>query len=173
MICRGITTGLVGKPSAGKSTFFNAATAFARQRGENNRDTHPINDEDEDSDFAIGGAAMAPHPFTTIDPNVGFCLVPAPEGSCPEDEDEDYATLVNSGLILGSTHGRDSQRRRLIPVCLKDVAGLVPGAYQGRGKGNKVCSFAIYLLLHCCFNFRMRAHLQSCCIILTFCALRT
>ncbi len=27
--------------------------------------------------------------------------------------------------------------RRLIPVMLKDVAGLVPGAYQGRGRGNK------------------------------------
>lgn len=46
------TCGLVGKPSAGKSTFFNAATAFARQRN--------------DADNAIGGATMAPHPFTTI-----------------------------------------------------------------------------------------------------------
>jgi ribosome-binding ATPase len=112
------TIGLVGKPSAGKSTFFNAATAFARQR--------------DDSGNALGGATMAPHPFTTIDPNVGYCLVPAPPGSCPEDELE-----AGHSWTIGSTHGRDHLRRRLVPVLLKDVAGLVPGAYQGRGRGNK------------------------------------
>lgn len=116
------TIGLVGKPSAGKSTFFNAATAFARQRG---------GDEVDKDGIAIGGAAMAPHPFTTIDPNVGYCLVPAPPGSCPEDDCEDGAPFV------ACTHGRDSNGRRLIPVLLKDVAGLVPGAYKGRGRGNK------------------------------------
>ena len=109
------TCGLVGKPSAGKSTFFNAATAFARQRN--------------DAQNIIGGATMAPHPFTTIDPNFGFCLVPAPPGSCPEE-------IANEDSI-GCTHGRDHMGRRLIPVMLKDVAGLVPGAYQGRGRGNK------------------------------------
>jgi ribosome-binding ATPase YchF (GTP1/OBG family) len=110
------TIGLVGKPSAGKSTFFNAATAFARQR--------------DDADNLLGGATMAPRPFTTIDPNVGFCLVPAPTGLCPED---DY----QGQMTIGSTHGRDHLGRRLLPVLLKDVAGLVPGAYQGRGRGNK------------------------------------
>ena len=113
------TIGLIGKPSAGKSTFFNAATAFARQR--------------DDADNLLGGATMAPHPFTTIDPNVGYCLVPAPPGSCPEDELNDS----DSAYVIGSTHGRDHQGRRLLPVLLKDVAGLVPGAYQGRGRGNK------------------------------------
>eukprot|EP00522_Entomoneis_paludosa_P012120 CAMPEP_0172446808 /NCGR_PEP_ID=MMETSP1065-20121228/6307_1 /TAXON_ID=265537 /ORGANISM="Amphiprora paludosa, Strain CCMP125" /LENGTH=956 /DNA_ID=CAMNT_0013197997 /DNA_START=84 /DNA_END=2954 /DNA_ORIENTATION=- len=113
--------GLVGKPSAGKSTFFNAATAFARQR--------------DDSDNILGGATMAPHPFTTIDPNVGFCLVPAPHGSCPEDDDSIGDAVPKGGI--GSTHGRDHKGRRLLPVLLKDVAGLVPGAYQGRGRGNK------------------------------------
>lgn len=63
---------------------------------------------------------MAPHPFTTIDPNVGFCFVPAPFGSCPEDDDSSYLQKYK----IGSSHGRDSQRRRLIPVMLKDVAGL-------------------------------------------------
>lgn len=133
---RSIFIGLVGKPSAGKSTFFNAATAFARQRGTgggaSNRDGNAENDTVRD------GAAMAPHPFTTIDPNVGFCLVPAPAGSCPEEEESSRAALVNNGLVLGSSHGRDPKGRRLISLCLKDVAGLVPGAYQGRGKGNKV-----------------------------------
>ena len=78
---------------------------------------------------------MAPHPFTTIDPNIGYCLIPAPAGACPEDNEDDFAILAQSGLSLGSTHGRDSKGRRFIPVCLKDVAGLVPGAYQGRGRG--------------------------------------
>lgn len=110
------TIGLVGKPSAGKSTYFNAATAFARQR--------------DDADNAIGGATMAPHPFTTIDPNVGVCLVPAPQGSCPE---EGY----QGSMMIGSTHGRDNLGRRLVPALLQDVAGLVPGAFQGRGRGNK------------------------------------
>lgn len=112
------TIGLVGKPSAGKSTFFNAATAFARQR--------------DDSSNSLGGATMAPHPFTTIDPNTGFCLVPAPTGSCPEEGYEGELKFQ-----FGSTHGRDAVGRRLLPVLLKDVAGLVPGAYQGRGRGNK------------------------------------
>jgi ribosome-binding ATPase len=140
------TIGLVGKPSAGKalcwimmtlgrhvfwpirrnvvipgkSTFFNTASAFARQR--------------DDADNVIGGATMAPHPFTTIDPNIGFCLVPAPPGACPEDEAEES---ILSKFHVGSSHGKDSQGRRLLPVLLKDVAGLVPGAYQGRGRGNK------------------------------------
>ncbi|CAB9511163.1 Uncharacterized GTP-binding protein C428.15 [Seminavis robusta] len=114
------TIGLVGKPSAGKSTFFNTASAFARQR--------------DDADNVLGGASMAPHPFTTIDPNIGFCFVPAPKGTCPE-EDADEAIL--SKFQVGCSHGRDSKGRRLLPVLLKDVAGLVPGAYQGRGRGNK------------------------------------
>jgi len=94
------TIGLVGKPSAGKSTFFNAATAFARQRG---------GDSTDEDGFAIGGATMAPHPFTTIDPNIGYCLVPAPDGSCPEDS-------YNGPLNISSSHGRDSKGRRLIPM---------------------------------------------------------
>merc|ERR1740124_1974980 len=77
---------------------------------------------------------MAPHPFTTIDPNIGYCLVPAPAGSCPEDDSDGEGTLTGR---IGCTHGRDSHGRRLLPVLFKDVAGLVPGAYQGRGKGNK------------------------------------
>ena len=87
------TIGLVGKPSAGKSTFFNAATGFSRQRGQQQQQhnrteaTTPtatagsINDAStkEESEI-LGGASMAAHPFTTIDPNIGYCLIPAPYG---------------------------------------------------------------------------------------------
>lgn len=134
------TVGLVGKPSAGKSTFFNAATAFARQRGEGGGEVRSEDKNaphDEESEIILGGASMAPHPFTTIDPNIGYCLVPAPVGTCPEDEEDDCEKLVQCGLTLGSSHGRNANGTRFIPVCLKDVAGLVPGAYLGRGRGNK------------------------------------
>jgi ribosome-binding ATPase YchF (GTP1/OBG family) len=117
------TIGLVGKPSAGKSTFFNAATAFSRQRGQH---------EGEGDASEWGGASMAAHPFTTIDPNIGYCLVPAPPGSCPEDD-----LPTEEAFKFGSTHGRDPNGRRFLPVLLKDVAGLVPGAYQGKGRGNQ------------------------------------
>jgi len=136
------TIGLLGKPSAGKSTFFNTATAFARQRGGASSGTEVI---DQDGFIMLGGASMAPHPFTTINPNIGYCLVPAPFGSCPEDNKD---ALAASGLTIGSTHGRSSNRQRLLPIMLKDVAGLVPQAYQGRGKGNKV---QLHYTLSCCF----------------------
>lgn len=68
---------------------------------------------------------MAAHPFTTIDPNIGYCLIPAPFGACPED-------ATGESAKYGSTHGRAPDGRRFLPVFLKDVAGLVPGAYQGR-----------------------------------------
>jgi ribosome-binding ATPase YchF (GTP1/OBG family) len=136
------TMGLVGKPSAGKSTFFNVATAFSRQRGQRqrsdgdntfNKNGSKFEGVSEESEW--GGASMAAHPFTTIDPNIGYCLVPAPQGSCPEDYfiDKDPSAVHK----FGSTHGRDPNGRRFLPVLLKDVAGLVPGAYQGRGRGNQ------------------------------------
>jgi len=97
--------GLVGKPSAGKSTLFNAAT------------------RPEEADRE---AAMAPHPFTTIDPNVGPGWFAAP---CP-------AEALGLGDKVQPEHGRAPSSRRRLPLLVKDVAGLVPGAYLGRGKGN-------------------------------------
>lgn len=73
---------------------------------------------------------MAAHPFTTIDPNIGYCLIPASFGSCPED-------TIEVPAAFASTHGRSPDGRRFLPVLLKDVAGLVPGAYEGRGRGNQ------------------------------------
>jgi len=81
------TIGLVGKPSAGKSTFFNGAT-------------NPVDEKCE--------AKVGAFPFTTINPNTA-------QGSYTD-------------TVLGEPQE--------IPILVKDVAGLVPGAYQGRGKGN-------------------------------------
>ncbi|MFB6208480.1 MAG: redox-regulated ATPase YchF [Candidatus Nanohaloarchaea archaeon] len=91
--------GLVGKPSVGKSTFFNAAT---------------MNDVDE-----------AAYPFTTIDPAVGEAYVRV-KCAAP-DFGESCDPRV--GYCVDGT--------RFVPVKLVDVAGLIPGAHEGKGLGNK------------------------------------
>ncbi len=91
--------GLVGKPSVGKSTFFNAAT---------------MNDVPE-------GA----YPFTTIDPSVGEAYVRV---DCAAPEFEETCT-PSVGVCADGT--------RFVPIRLVDVAGLVPGAHEGRGLGNQ------------------------------------
>jgi hypothetical protein len=115
------TVGLVGKPSAGKSTFYNAVTRAALDR-----DGRRLAD-------------VAPHPFTTIEPNIGPGFFAGPADEC---DSSNPLTSSASGSSLAekrsSLHGREpSSGRRLLPLTVKDVAGLVPGAYKGRGKGNK------------------------------------
>ena len=62
-------------------------------------------------------------PFTTIDPNVGVAHVRAPCACGPLGVSHDMPECDNG--------------TRLIPIKLIDVAGLVPGAHEGRGLGNK------------------------------------
>ena len=102
-----LVVGVVGKPSAGKSTFFNAVT----------RSTGAL------------AAKCAAYPFTTIDPNVREGLF-----ACG---DRDPALGLGLELAPCPPHGRDAKGRRLLPALLKDVAGLVPGASRGEGKGNR------------------------------------
>ena len=99
--------GLVGKPSAGKSTFFNAAC-------------RPTTD--------AATAKCAAHPFTTIEPNLGFAYVAAP---CP-------CARLGLSASCSPAHGKPGLPgcTRRLPILVKDVAGLVPGAWQGRGRGN-------------------------------------
>ncbi len=97
--------GLVGLPNAGKSSLFNALTA--------------------------GHAAIAPYPFTTVDPNVGVAPV-----------DDPRLTALASRL----------SPERVIPASVEfiDIAGLVKGAYEGEGLGNQFLShlFGVDALLH-------------------------
>lgn len=82
---------------------------------------------------------------------ISYCLVPAPFGSCPEDDfisnhEGEGGGGSSIASNFGSTHGRDPSGRRLIPVLLKDVAGLVPGAFMGK------VSLAVVRQAHYCMH---------------------
>jgi hypothetical protein len=70
-------------------------------------------------------AEIANYPFTTIKPNRGVGYVRTP---CVHEEFQVTDNPKNSLCLNGV---------RLIPVEMIDVAGLVPGAWEGRGLGNQ------------------------------------
>ena len=73
----------------------------------------------------LAAAEIANYPFTTIKPNRGVGYVRTP---CVHPEFKVQDSPRNSMCKDGI---------RLIPVELIDVAGLVPGAWEGRGLGNQ------------------------------------
>ena len=89
---------------------------------------------------------IANYPFCTIDPNVGVAFVaarlPCPckelrqklesDGRLSPPEDDD----PRKGSICEPRTGSCVEFKRLVPCYLVDVAGLVPGASEGRGRGN-------------------------------------
>lgn len=96
-----VIIGCVGKPSAGKSTFFNAVTD--------------------------GKAKTGNFPFTTIEPNEGITYFMS---QCP-------CVAKNKSSVCQPRYGKCVQGTRYIPIKLLDVAGLIPGASEGAGLGNK------------------------------------
>jgi ribosome-binding ATPase YchF (GTP1/OBG family) len=73
----------------------------------------------------LAPAEIANYPFTTIKPNRGVGYVRTP---CVHEEFQVKDNPSNSLCTEGI---------RLIPVEMIDVAGLVPGAWEGRGLGNQ------------------------------------
>jgi hypothetical protein len=68
-------------------------------------------------------AQIGNFPFTTIEPNVGIAYVKS-DCACKH-----FGISHENQLCINGT--------RFIPVKLIDVAGLVPGAHEGKGLGNK------------------------------------
>ena len=68
-------------------------------------------------------------PFTTIEPNVGVC----------------YLKIICECKNLNNRCENDlcHDGTRFIPVKLIDVAGLVPGAHEGKGLGNQFLTDAM------------------------------
>jgi ribosome-binding ATPase len=73
----------------------------------------------------LAAAEIANYPFTTIKPNRGVGYVRTP---CVHEEFKVKDNPKNS-LCLDGT--------RMVPVELIDIAGIVPGAWEGRGLGNQ------------------------------------
>lgn len=92
-----ISVALAGKPNAGKSTFYTAAT--------------------------MADVDVANYPFTTIDANQGMTNV---RTRCP---------CLDRDHRCGDKRCHDGVR--YVPAELIDVAGLVPGAHEGKGLGNQ------------------------------------
>ena len=84
--------GIVGLPNAGKSALFNALTG--------------------------GAAAVAPHPFSTTETNIGIARV-------DDHRLRSLAVMSRSKKVVHAT------------VELVDIAGLVAGASTGEGLGNR------------------------------------
>ena len=92
-----LSLALAGKPNAGKSTLYRAAT--------------------------MADAEVGNYPFTTIDANRGVSYA---RTRCP---------CLDRDRRCDSDNCRAG--KRYVPVELYDVAGLVPGAHEGRGLGNQ------------------------------------
>jgi len=73
----------------------------------------------------LAEAEIANYPFVTIKPNEGVAYLKVP------DVAREFGKTSNprSGYVLGNF--------RFVPFKLIDVAGLVPGAHEGKGMGNQ------------------------------------
>jgi hypothetical protein len=73
----------------------------------------------------LAEAEIAPYPFTTIKPNHGVGYIKI------DCIDKEFNAQCNPN------HGFCINHKRFVPIDLMDVAGLVPGASEGKGLGNQ------------------------------------
>ncbi|KXL41749.1 MAG: hypothetical protein FE78DRAFT_35031 [Acidomyces sp. 'richmondensis'] len=108
---------LVGKPSSGKSTTLNSLTDTSAKQWPDSK--------------AADGDPAGNFPFTTIEPNraIGYLHHPC---ACSR-----ASLSPNLQSRCRPNHGSCVAGVRSIPIDLLDVAGLVPGAHQGKGLGNR------------------------------------
>lgn len=115
-----LSIGIVGLPNVGKSTLFNAL--LKKQQ-----------------------ALVANYPFATIEPNVG--IVPVPDNRLEKLAEivAGVSTSEESDVPLRSTLPPSEVSRKkppIVPATVQfvDIAGLVKGAAEGAGLGNKFLS---------------------------------
>lgn len=75
--------------------------------------------------MTLADVEIAAYPFTTIKPNRGAGYVRV---KCA-DKDFNLTCNPREGFCISS--------KRFVPVELLDVAGLIPGSHQGKGRGNE------------------------------------
>ena len=102
--------GVIGKSNVGKTTLFSAAT--------------------------LVNAEISNRIFTTIEPNKGVSYVRV---KCPCGELYD-ARSASVGSKCNPRNSKCVDGTRYVPVKMVDVAGLVPGAHEGKGLGNQFLS---------------------------------
>lgn len=75
--------------------------------------------------MTLAEVLIANYPFATIEPNKGFAFVKV---DCID---------TFFGVQCNPRFGYCLEHKRFVPVEVLDVAGLVPGAHEGKGMGNK------------------------------------
>jgi len=68
---------------------------------------------------------ISPRPFTTIDPNKGVTYI---QVKCP---------CAGLGVKCNPKNSKCEGGKRFVPINMVDVAGIVPGAHEGKGLGNR------------------------------------